>query len=155
MGVGMPSQEVVLASWEGCVGLCLGGAYYLACLPWGVMTLPCLGGPRGWGELFLSLCKQREVAWEELTSSEGRCTAPGRELLPSLGGRWAIARLERPAWCLDTGRAVAFRGRVYSCQGRIASFPGRKVSNGWGRMTAYSLTDWGGLTAYYLTVSLG
>ena len=35
MGVGLPSREVVLTSWEGCVGLCLGGAYYLACLPWG------------------------------------------------------------------------------------------------------------------------
>ena len=47
MGVGLPSWEVALASWEGCVGLCLGGAYYLACLSWGVMSLPCLGGPRG------------------------------------------------------------------------------------------------------------
>ena len=25
MGVGLPSQEVVLTSWEGCVGLCPGG----------------------------------------------------------------------------------------------------------------------------------
>ena len=57
--VGLHSQEVVLASWEGCIGLCLGGAYYLAYLPWGVMALPCLGGPGGlrgaislpvWGE---------------------------------------------------------------------------------------------------------
>ena len=45
--VGLPSWEVVLASWEGCVGLCLGGAYYLAYLPGGVIALPCLGGPRG------------------------------------------------------------------------------------------------------------
>ena len=35
------------------------------------------------------------MAWKELSSSEGRCTAPGRELLPSPGGRRAIARLGR------------------------------------------------------------
>ena len=35
MGVGLPSQEVELTSWEGWVGLCLGGTYCLACLPWG------------------------------------------------------------------------------------------------------------------------
>ena len=40
------------------------------------------------------------MAWEELSSSEGRCTASGRELLPSLGGRRGIARLGRlpEAW---------------------------------------------------------
>ena len=47
VGVGLPSQEVVLASWEGCVGLCLGGNYYLAYLTWEVIALSCLGGPRG------------------------------------------------------------------------------------------------------------
>ena len=47
MGVRLLSWEVVLTSWEGCVGLCLGGAYILACLPWGVVTLPCPGGARG------------------------------------------------------------------------------------------------------------
>ena len=49
VGEGLPSWEVVLASWEGCVGLCLGGTYCLAYLPWGVMALPCLGVPRGLG----------------------------------------------------------------------------------------------------------
>ena len=103
MGVGLPSWEVVLASWEGCVGLCLGGTYYLACLPWGgLWPCPAWADLGDWGELFLSLCIRREVAWEELTSSEGRYTAPRRELLPSLGGRWAIAGLGRPpdAWVL-------------------------------------------------------
>ena len=32
MGVGLPSRDVVLTSWEGCVGLCLGG-HLLPCLP--------------------------------------------------------------------------------------------------------------------------
>ena len=42
------------------------------------------------------------MAWEELTSSEGRCTAPRRELLPSPGGRLAIAGVGRllDAWLL-------------------------------------------------------
>ena len=59
--VGLPSREVVLASWEGCVGLCLGGTYYLACLPRGGYGLslpgwiwriersyfsPCVGGEK-------------------------------------------------------------------------------------------------------------
>ena len=40
------------------------------------------------------------MAWEELSSSEGRFTAPGRKLLPSPGGRRAIAGLGRlpEAW---------------------------------------------------------
>ena len=116
--VGLPSQEVALASWEGCVGLCLGECL-LPCLPalGGLLPCPAQVDLEDWGELFLSLCRGREVAWEELfsspegrrtmawgelTSSEGRCTAPGRELLPSLGGRWAIARVGRPpdAWLL-------------------------------------------------------
>ena len=152
----------------------------------------------GWGELFLSLCRGREVAWEELfsspegrrtmaweelTSSEGRCTAPGRGLLHSPGGRWAIARSRKTAWCLVIGRAVTFWGRVNSCQGRIASFPRRKVSNChsgkdawcltigrtvtfqgrvnscWGRIATFPgrkvSPGRGGMTAYYLIVSLG
>ena len=154
MGVGLPSREVVLASWEGCVGLCLGG-HLLPCLPalGGLWPCPAWVDLENWGELFLSLCIRREVAWEELSSSKGRCTAPGRELLPSLGGRWAIARWGRPpdAWML--GELLPSEEGWTVAGGRIASFPGRKVSNGQGRMTAYSLT--GGLTAYYLTVSLG
>ena len=44
-----------------------------------------------WEELFSSLAVV-ELGWGgEPPASEGRCTAPGRELLPSLGGRWAIA----------------------------------------------------------------
>ena len=39
------------------------------------------------------------MAWEELLPSKERWAVAGRELLPSLGGRWAIARIElRGAW---------------------------------------------------------
>ena len=128
MGWGWPSWEVELTSWEGCVGLCLGGAYYLACLPWGVMTLPCLGGAREMrGAVSLTVYMEEE-AWDELTSSEGRCEAPGRKLLPSLGGRWAIAWLGRPpdAWILgvlfpsEEGCTVAGRELLPSPGGRWA-----------------------------------
>ena len=93
MGVGLPSQEVELSSWEGWVRTVPGG-----CL------IPCLSALGGYGpalpwwcwrdegELFPSLCIWREEAWDELTSSEGRCEALGRKLLPSPGGRWAVAR---------------------------------------------------------------
>ena len=47
MGVGLPSWEVVLTSWEGCVGLCLGVPITLPACHGGVMTLPCPGGTRG------------------------------------------------------------------------------------------------------------
>ena len=45
VGVALPGGRIELLG-----RLCrtvLGGAYYLACLPWGVMTLPYLGGARG------------------------------------------------------------------------------------------------------------
>ena len=102
MWVGLPSQEVALASWEGCVGLCLGVPITLPACTGGLWPCPARADLGDWGELFLSLCIWREVAWEELTSSEGNCTAPRRELLPSPGGRWAIARLGRlpDAWIL-------------------------------------------------------
>ena len=95
MGVGLPSQEVILASWEGCVGLCLGVPITLPACPGGLWPCPAQVVLGGWGELFPSLCIWSEVAWGELTSSEGRCTSPRRELLPSLGGRWAVAGLGR------------------------------------------------------------
>ena len=103
--VGLPSREVAQASWEGCVGCGLWGCL-LPCLPALGRLLPChawgdledwgeldIGGGVVWEELFSSLAGVKTVCWEELSSSEGRCTAPGRELLPSLGGRWAIARV--------------------------------------------------------------
>ena len=68
---------------------------------WGLLVT---GGGVAWEELFSSLVGVELVCWGELSSSEGRCTAPGRELLPSLGGRWAIASVwlgDRPwlfAW---------------------------------------------------------
>ena len=40
-----------------------------------------------WEELFSSLAGVELVDWGELSPSEGRCTAPRRELLPSPGGR--------------------------------------------------------------------
>ena len=93
MGVGLPSQEVELSSWEGWVGLCPGGVpITLPACPGGLWPWPAWVVLEGWGELFHSLCIWREEAWDELTSSKGRCEAPGRKLLPSLGGRWAVAR---------------------------------------------------------------
>ena len=103
----------------GCTGLLgrlcrpLPGGCLLPCLPalGGLLPCPAWVDLKDWGGLLLSLCRGREVAWEELfsspegkrmlaweelTSSKGRCIAPGRALLPSLGGRWAIARVGRP-----------------------------------------------------------
>ena len=71
---------------------CPGGL--LLCPAWGALEdwgLLVTGGEVAWEELFSSLVGVEPVCWEELSSSEGRCTAPGRELLPSPGGRWAIA----------------------------------------------------------------
>ena len=108
--VGLPSREVAQASWEGCVGCGLWGCL-LPCLPALGRLLPCpawgdledwgeldIGGGVVWEELFSSLAGVKTVCWEELSSSEGRCTAPGRELLPSPGGRWAIGRVLLGDW---------------------------------------------------------
>ena len=63
--VGLPSQEVALASWEGCVGLCLGVPITLPACPGGIMALPCLGGPGGLrGAISLPM-------WEERSSLGG------------------------------------------------------------------------------------
>ena len=163
--VGLPSLEVVQASWEGWVGCCLGECLVpcllalgglLLCPAWGALEdwgLLVTGGEVAWEELFSSLVGVEPVCWEELSSSEGRCTAPGRELLPSPGGRWAIASVwlaERPwlfAWLftelivivisvinLAVKGTVTFRWKVDSCRGRIASFPGRKESSGRSRV---------------------
>ena len=48
MGVGLPSQEVNIdLLGRLCRPVPGGCTYYLVCLPWGVMILPCLGGARG------------------------------------------------------------------------------------------------------------
>ena len=114
--VGLPSLEVVQASWEGWAGCCLGECLVpcllalgglLLCPDWGALEdwgLLVTGREVAWEELFSSLAGVEPVCWEELSSSKGRCTAPRRELLPSPGGRWAIAGVwlgERPwlfAW---------------------------------------------------------
>ena len=101
--VGLPSLEVAQASGEGWVGCCLGECLVpcllalgglLLCPAWGALEdwgLLVTGGEVAWEELFSSLVGEEPVWGEELPASEGRCTAPGRELLPSPGGRWAIA----------------------------------------------------------------
>ena len=123
MGVGLPFQEVVLTSWEGCVGLCLGG-----CL---LPCLPSLGGYdpaqvvlEGWGELFPSLCIRREEAWDELTSSKGRCKALGRELLPSPGGRWAVAGLGRLPGAWIVGELLPSEEGCTVARGELLPSPG-------------------------------
>ena len=93
----------------------------------------------GWGELFPSLCIWREETWDELTSPNGKCKALRRELLPSPGGRWAVARLGRLPGAWIVGELLPSEQRVYSCQGRIASFPRRKVSNCRTRKTIWCL----------------
>ena len=145
MGVGLCSQEVELSSWEGWVGLCLGGTYYLATLPGGVVTLPCLGGARGMrGAVSLTVYMGGSslgwvnIFWGKVWSSrEKTASFPGRKVSHC----WT--------WCLGSVSTVAFWGRVYSCWERIASFPGRKVSNCLTRETAWCLdtgravTFWG------------
>ena len=98
---GVPSLEVAQASGEGWAGWCLGECLVpcllalgglLLCPAWDALEeLLVTGGELAWEELFSSLAVV-ELGWGgELPASEGRCAAPGRELLPSPGGRWAIA----------------------------------------------------------------
>ena len=100
--VGLPSLEVAQASWEGWAGCCLGECLVPCLLALGgVITMPCLGCPRGL-----------------------RVTSYRR--------RSGLGRIVFFPWGSETsllGRAVIFRGKVYSSRERIASFPRRKVSN--------------------------
>ena len=112
--VGLPSLEVAQASREGWSGCCLGECLVpcllalgglLLCPAWGALEdwgLLVTGGEVAWEELFSSLAGMEPDWGGELPASEGRCTAPGRELLPSLGGRWAIASvwLREGPWLL-------------------------------------------------------
>ena len=102
------------------------GGHLLPCLPalGGLWPCPSQVDLGDWGELFLSLCVWREVAWEELTSSKGRCTAPGRELLPSLGGRWAIARLGRLPDALILGELLPSQEGWTVAGGEMLPSPG-------------------------------
>ena len=69
---------------------CPGGL--LLCPAWDALgELLVAGGELAWEELFSSLAVVGLGWGGEPPASEGRCTAPGRELLPSPGGRWAIA----------------------------------------------------------------
>ena len=103
VGEGVPSLEVAQASGEGWVGWCLGGCLVPCLLALGGLTLcPAwdalwywgilvTGGELAWEELFSSLAVV-DLGWGgELIASGGSCTATGGELLPSPGGRWAIA----------------------------------------------------------------
>ena len=96
---GVPSLEVAQASGEGWVGCCLGECLVPCLLALGVITVPCLGCPRG-----LRVISYR---WR---SGLGRIV-----FFPCSSG----TRLR--------GRAASFRGKVYSSRERIASFPGRKL----------------------------
>ena len=100
---GVPSLEVAQASGEGWAGWCLGECRVpwllalgglLLCPDWDALWdwgLLVAGGELAWEELFSSLAVV-DMGWGgELVASEGSCTAPGGELLPSPGGRWAIA----------------------------------------------------------------
>ena len=145
MGVGLPSWEVELTSWEGWVGLCLGVPITLPACPGGVMTLPCPGGARGMrGAVSLTVCTEgRSLGWANIF--QGKVWSSGERTASFPGRKVSSCR----TWCLESGSTVPFWGRVYSYWGRIASFPGRKVSNCRTRETVWCLdtgravTFWG------------
>ena len=98
-GGGGPSLEVAQASGEGWVDWGLGGSLVpclfalgglVMCPAWDALW----GGLEAWEELLSSLA-MLDLGWGgwggELWASEWSCAAPGGELLPSPGGRWAIA----------------------------------------------------------------
>ena len=94
VGVGIPSQELVLFTleaalfpWEAWGALCLVECL-VPCLP----DLAWLPTWPAWELLLPSLGGRWAVVWGELLPSLGGRWAVARgELLPSLGGRWAIA----------------------------------------------------------------
>ena len=119
---GVPSLEVAQASGEGWAGCCLGECLVPCLLALGgVITVPCLGCPRG-----LRVISYR---WR---SGLGRIVFFPCSSGPRLGGR-----------------AANFRGKVYSSQERIASFPRRKVSNCWCLVEGRALTVC--LVVYWIT----
>ena len=152
---GMLSWEVVLATWEDCVGLCQGGTYYLAYLPWGVIALPCMGGVRGLrGAISLPMWKERSslggivfFPWGKENNTLGRAVifwgkmySSGERIASFSRRKVSNCQSRETTWCLGIRGTVTFRGKVYSCWERIASFPGRKVSNCRSRKYALCLT---------------
>ena len=110
---GVPSLEVVQASGEGWVGWCLGGCLEPCLLALGgVTTVPWLGCPIG---LRIIGCR--------------RSIGLGRIVFFPCGSGPGLR-----------GRAGSFRGKLYSSRGRIASFPGGKVSNCWCLVVRRTLT---------------
>ena len=98
---GVPSLEVAQASGEGWEGRCLGECLVpcllalgglLLCPAWDALEeLLVAGGELAGEELFSSLAVVGLGWGGEVPASEGRCVPPGRWLLPSPGGRGAIA----------------------------------------------------------------
>ena len=153
---GGPSLEVAQASGEGWVGwslvgrlvpclFALGGGGVMPCLgcPLGVIGglgrivfFPCSTGPglRGWGG--------------ELLASEWSCAAPGGELLPSPGGRWAIAGvwMWEGAW-LIVWLFAWFRswgGELLASEGSCTAPGGELLPSPGGRWAIASVGRWGG-----------
>ena len=141
LGVGLPSQELVLSAWEAAPfsweawgALCLVEhikpyqpdlAWLLVWPAWVVDWGEMLPSPRGrWADAWKELPASREgrwaEAWEELLPSPGgRWPVAGRELLPSPGGRWAIAwDILLPS--LRGRRVVAWEELLPSPEGRRA-----------------------------------
>ena len=112
VGVGVPSQELVLSAWEAVLfsweawdALCLVECLK-PCLPdlnwlptWPAWELPLPSPGEGWVFAWEKLLPSPEgcwaIAWEALLPSPGgRWAVAWEEPLPSLGGRWAVARGE-------------------------------------------------------------
>ena len=125
----LPSQEVVLTSWEAWVGLCLGGCL-LPCLRVLLLLLARPAWvPGGLGGLLPSSEGRRALAWE------GEEVIPWERLLSSLGGvapTWRALAWEReevePAW-----RALAWEREEVLAWERLPSSPGG-VAPAWGTL---------------------
>ena len=122
----------------------------LPAFPGGLWPCPAWVVLEAWGELFPSLCIWGEESWDKLTSSEGRCKAPGRERLPSPGGRWAVAGLGRlpGAWILGEllpskeGCTVAGGELLPSPGGRWAMASVRRLPITWLARLGWLLITW-------------
>ena len=148
--VGGPSLEVAQASGEvSWVVWSLGGSLVPCLFALGGLELcpawdALWGLLEAWEELFSSLAVLDLGCggWGgELLASEWSCTAPGGELLPSPGGRWAIAGV----WtCLIVWLFRGWGGELLASEGSCAA-PGRELlpSPG-GRWAIPGVGRWGG-----------
>ena len=146
---GGPSLEVAQASREGWVVWSLGGSLVPCLFALGGLELcpawdALWGLLEAWEELFSSLAVL-DLGWGgwggELLASEWSCTAPGGELLPSPGGRWAIAGVWT-VWLFAWFRS--WGGELLASEGSCAA-PGRELlpSPG-GRWAIPGVGRWGG-----------